>query len=311
MSKHILVCLPISAEQRTRIEAVQGFAYRFTTPDTATVEDALWADAVLGNLPVPLIRQNDHLEWFQSNTAGPNNYLEPGVLPEKCIVTNATGAYGLAISECMLAMWLSLLKELPTYRDNQREHRWAPTGHSVGSIAGSRVLCVGMGDIGSNFARRAYALGAEVVGVRRTVHPDTPCPDYCTRVVAQSALDAELPQADLVALSLPGTPETLHLFSAERLGALQARCYPAQCGARHCRGRRGAGSRRAQRAAFRCRAGRDRPRAAAAGASSVGGAERDHHAPCHRRLQPAQDAGQYRGYFCTQPQALCRRSAAG
>ena len=220
MSKHILVCLPISAEQRTRIEAVQGFAYRFTTPDTATAEDALWADAVLGNLPVPLIRQNGHLEWFQSNAAGPNNYLEPGVLPEKCIVTNATGAYGLAISECMLAMWLSLLKELPTYRDNQREHRWAPTGHSVGSIAGSRVLCVGMGDIGSNFARRAHALGAEVVGVRRTVHPDTPCPDYCTRVVAQSALDAELPQADLVALSLPGTPETLHMFDAARL----ARC---------------------------------------------------------------------------------------
>ena len=144
------------------------------------------------------------------------------MLPEKCIVTNATGAYGLAISECMLAMWLSLLKELPTYRDNQREHRWAPTGHFVGSIAGSRVLCVGMGDIGSNFARRAYALGAEVVGVRRTVHPDTPCPDYCTRVVAQSALDAELPQADLVALSLPGTPETLHLFNAERL----ALCKP-------------------------------------------------------------------------------------
>ena len=50
MSKHILVCLPISAEQRARIEAVQGFEYRFTTPDTATAEDALWADAVLGNM---------------------------------------------------------------------------------------------------------------------------------------------------------------------------------------------------------------------------------------------------------------------
>ena len=42
------------------------------------------------------------------------------MLPEGCIVTNAPGAYGLAISECMLAMWLSLLKELPAYRDTQR-----------------------------------------------------------------------------------------------------------------------------------------------------------------------------------------------
>ena len=38
---------------------------------------------------------------------------------------------------------------------------------------------------------------------------------------------------------------------------------------------------------------------------------RDHHAPCHRRLQPAQDAGQHCGYLCTQPQTLCRRPAAG
>lgn len=222
MSKHILVCLPISDAQRARIEAVPGFAYRFTTPETATAEDAMWADAVLGNLPIELIRQNDHLEWFQSNAAGPNAYLAAGVLPENCVVTNATGAYGLAISEWMLSLWLCLLKELPLYRDRQNQHQWAPTGHKVGSIAGSRVLCVGMGDIGSNFARRAHALGAEVVGVRRTVHPDTPCPDYCVRVVAQSDLDAELPKADLVALSLPGTPETEHLFDAARL----AKCKP-------------------------------------------------------------------------------------
>ena len=223
MPKHVLVALPLSDAQRSALQAsVPEYEFIFAQTETVTLAQVLEADIIMGNVPVELICQNHHLEWFQSNFAGPDTYLVPGVLPEQCLVTNATGAYGLAISECMLALWLSLLKELPTYRDNQREHRWAPTGHSVGSIAGSRVLCVGMGDIGSNFARRAYALGAEVVGVRRTVHPDTPCPDYCTRVVAQSALDAELPQADLVALSLPGTPETLHLFGAERL----ALCKP-------------------------------------------------------------------------------------
>ena len=141
-----------------------------------------------------------------------------------------------------------------------------------------------MGDIGSNFARRAHALGAEVVGVRRTVHPDTPCPDYCTRVVAQSALDAELPQADLVALSLPGTPETLHLFGAERL----ALCTPG---------------------ASLLNVGRGTAVDGEALAAAVHSGQLS--APRYRRLQPAQDAGQYRGYFCTQPQALCRRSAAG
>ena len=69
MSKNILVCLPISAEQRARIETVQGFAYRFTTPDTATAEDALWADAVLGNLPVPLIRKT--IIWSGSSPTQP------------------------------------------------------------------------------------------------------------------------------------------------------------------------------------------------------------------------------------------------
>ena len=221
MSKQILVCLPLREEQKWAMQqAAPEAEFRFTVPADVTAEDVRWADAVLGNVPVELIRQNDRLEWFQSNTAGPDAYLAPGVLPERCVVTNATGAYGLAISEWMLGMWLGLQKDLFLYRDRQNRSEWAPTGHSVRSVYGSRVLCVGMGDIGSNFARRAHALGAEVVGVRRTVHPDTPCPDYCLRVVAQSQLDEELPEADLIALSLPGTPETNKLFNAERF----ARC---------------------------------------------------------------------------------------
>ncbi|MGN0984696.1 MAG: D-2-hydroxyacid dehydrogenase, partial [Gemmiger sp.] len=220
MSKHILVALPANEGHiHTLTGAVPAYAYRFTTQETVTLEEILWADAILGNVPVELIQQNRHLEWFQSNFAGPDAYLQPGVLPDGCVVTNATGAYGLAIAEWMLGMWLGLLKDLFLYRDRQNRREWDPITRPVRSIHGSRVVCVGLGDIGSSFARRAHMLGAEVVGVRRQA--PSHCPPYCLRVVGTDRLDEELAQADLVALSLPGTPETRRLFDGPRLAKIK------------------------------------------------------------------------------------------
>lgn len=216
--KRILVALPLNEEQQDRLRhAAPEAELKFSAqPEEA---DILWADVIMGNVPVESIRKNDHLEWFQSNFAGPDPYLVPGVLPENCAVTNATGAYGLAISEWMLGMWLGLCKDLFLYRDRQNRCEWDAIERPVRSVAGSRVLCVGLGDIGSSFARRAHAMGAQVVGVRRHA-PDT-CPSYCVRVVGQKDLDAELPQADLVALSLPGTDETIHMFDAVRIARMK------------------------------------------------------------------------------------------
>ena len=209
MPKHVLVALPLSDAQRSALQAsVPEYEFIFAQTETVTLAQVLEADIIMGNVPVELICQNHHLEWFQSNFAGPDTYLVPGVLPEQCLVTNATGAYGLAISEWMLGLWLGLQKDLFLYRDRQTQHKWDAITRQVRPVAGSRVLCVGMGDIGSNFAMRAHALGAEVVGVRRSMRPGAPCPDYCLRVVPQSELDAELPQADLVALSLPDRKST-------------------------------------------------------------------------------------------------------
>ena len=93
MHKKVLVCLPLSDAHRAALEAsVPEFEFRFNALDDVHAEDVLWADVVLGNAPVSMISQNKHIEWFQSNSAGPDPYLKPGVLPEDCVVTNATGA---------------------------------------------------------------------------------------------------------------------------------------------------------------------------------------------------------------------------
>ena len=84
----------------------------------------------------------------------------------------------------------------------------------VKSIEGSRVLIIGMGDIGSEFGKRMKSLNAYTVGIRRTLSDK---PDYIDEISTMDKLDELLPTVDIIALSLPQTKETIHLMTKERL----------------------------------------------------------------------------------------------
>ena len=118
-------------------------------------------------------------------------------------LANATGAYGLAISEYMLAGVLMLRKKLHLYQKNMEQHLWKDEGEVL-SIRDSVTLVVGLGDIGSQFAEKMHALGSEVIGVRKH---KAARPDYIKEVCQQEDLDRLLPKADIVACCMPGTGE--------------------------------------------------------------------------------------------------------
>ncbi len=188
----------------------------YSSVDTVTAEDICDADAVLGNLPPRLLKEAKKLKWLQSSMAGTDAYLG-GVLPEGVKLTNVTGAFGLAISEHMVATVFTLYKKLHLYRDNQNKSQWLDRGE-VKQIEGSTVLTVGLGDIGGNFAKKMKALGAYTIGVRRK---DTSKPDYIDELVLQEDLDKVLPRADIVAMALPNTAETKGLFNRERIYSMK------------------------------------------------------------------------------------------
>ena len=97
MHKKVLVCLPLNDAHRAALEAsVPEFEFRFNALDDVHAEDVLWADVVLGNAPVSMISQNKHIEWFQSNSAGPDPYLKSGVLPEDWPSVSGCWPCGLA-----------------------------------------------------------------------------------------------------------------------------------------------------------------------------------------------------------------------
>lgn len=229
--KRALVTIPTGERHRNLLQqAAPGWEFRFRGTDTlvcapqealpgqpVTQEDVDWAQVILGNVPAAMLHGSPALEWLQTNSAGVEPYIRPGVLAGDTLLTNATGAYGLAIAEHMLGMLLELFKKLELYRDAQKSGAWQSQG-AVKAVYGSTVLVLGMGDIGGEFVARCKALGAKVIGVRRSPRP---CPEYADEVHLLEDLDSLLPQADVVAITLPGTDATRGLMSRERLAKMK------------------------------------------------------------------------------------------
>jgi len=208
----ILVVLPVEDRHKELLEENAPDAeFLYCGKASVTRAQVQEATIIIGNVPPKLLDGTKNLKWLQLNSAGTDGYTAPGILPEGAVLTNGTGAYGLALSEHMLGMLLCLMKKLYLYAEDQKEHIWGDRG-PVTSIYGSTTLVVGMGDIGSEFAKRMHALGSRVIGIRRN---KTQKPEYLDGLYQMNALDEWLYRADIVAAALPGTEETYHLFHAD------------------------------------------------------------------------------------------------
>lgn len=216
--KNVLMALPAKPHHRELLESSAPDA-KFTYKPANEVSDEELAafDAILGIVPPERANKAVNLKFFQLSSAGSDAYVAPGVLPEGVVLANATGSYGLAISEYLMAVLLSLSKRLHQYRDRQPEGVWGIIGE-VKPVKGSTVLVVGLGDIGGEFAKRAKAMGAYVIGVRRK---GTDKPEYVDELVLTEKLDDVIPRADTIALCLPNTPNTQNIMSRERIFAMK------------------------------------------------------------------------------------------
>lgn len=215
--KKVLIVLPVTGQQKEAFEqAAPGVELIYSTPEHAP-EYIKEADGVIGNLPPELLKQTSRLRWLQLNSAGAGEYTQEGVLPETVVITNATGAYGVALSEHMMAMLLTLIKKIPLYLENMQHSRWQDEGR-VTAIYGSTTLIVGLGDIGEAFARRMKAFGSHIVGIRRTAHGKPDCVD---EIYTSDRLKEQLKRADFVAICLPGVKQTCRLFDKEMLFSMK------------------------------------------------------------------------------------------
>lgn len=225
--KKILVCMSLEERHKQRLEAAApGCEFTYAVGDELTRDMVSQAQIIIGNPKPSWIAASPRLELLQLFSAGADPYLKPGVLAPTTALTNATGAYGKAVSEHALAMTLTLLKKLHRYRDFQRDHAWKDAG-MVTSLSDATVLVVGLGDIGLAYARMAKALGARVIGVKRR---NGPSPEGVDELCLTAELDRVLPEADVIFSILPGTADTFHFYTAERFAAMKNSAVFLNCG---------------------------------------------------------------------------------
>lgn len=198
--------------------AACGFAVDFYADDKMPKENAADYEVLYGLVGPGFLKYMTNLKWFCTPSAGVEPYTPDEVYPNPdVLLTNSAGAYGITISEHILMVTLMLLRRMPAFQQVVAERGWVRQ-IPMRSICGSTVTVLGTGDIGTNFARRAKALGAKAVyGVRRTKKAGDPAFD---EIYSMDELDAILPRTDILVMALPGTAETAGTLSRERIALL-------------------------------------------------------------------------------------------
>ena len=164
------------------------------------------------------------LQWIHSPAAGVGGMLFPEMLKSPVVITNSKGMSADTMAEHVLAVTLALFRRLPMAFDRQQRREWSQDAIGLEgnrTIAGSRVLLIGLGAIGAAVARRMAPLGATVTAVRR--NPESDAVEGVSSVVGPDRLHAALPEADVIVVCAPHTGDTRGLIGERELRLMSPR----------------------------------------------------------------------------------------
>lgn len=185
------------------------------------------ADIIYGFAP-SIVKNSKNLKWLCVPWAGVDSLMAPDYFAnEECLLTNSAGAYGVSIAEHMIAVSLVMLRRLDEFMAETKNGQWL-SPRPQKSLKDCRITVLGTGDIGTTFANRARAFEpAAIVGVCRSGKNSSTVYD---KVLPVSQLDSILPETDLLAMSLPATPETKGILSRKRQSLLPQGAYIVNVG---------------------------------------------------------------------------------
>ncbi|MFN7268238.1 MAG: NAD(P)-dependent oxidoreductase [Cereibacter sp.] len=154
------------------------------------------------------------LRVISRNGTGVDNLPLQVLKARQIRVFRAEGANAQGVAELALALSLAGLRRIVWTHEGMRRGDWP---RSLGrEIAGARIAVVGLGAVGTAYARMCLDLGARVAGH----DPHAPEGLFPDRGFVRTTLDAALAGADVVSLHAPMPADGRPLLTAARISAL-------------------------------------------------------------------------------------------
>lgn len=179
------------------------------------------ADGVIGGLNREQFLAAKKLKWMQITSAGVEQYLAvPEIKNSQVVMTNMKIVQGPEIADHAMALLLALTRRLDITMGNKGTETW-PSLANYGpplELPGKTAVIIGVGGIGTQLAIRAKAFGMTIIGVDPKDMPYTP---FLDRTVWPDRLDSVLPEADVVFISAPHTPQTEKIIGAAQFAKMK------------------------------------------------------------------------------------------
>jgi phosphoglycerate dehydrogenase-like enzyme len=203
-------------------EAGSGVDIVVAKPGEQFAREIADADAVIGGISRDLFARAKKLKWVQTYSAGVEDYRWPEFLNSSVVLTNCKIVQGPTIADHAMALLLSLTRDLHRFQQQRSREEWNRDGQGLTELQDMTAVVIGVGGIGSQIAQRARGFGMNVIGVDpKDIAPGS----TVSRVVRPDQLNEVLPQADVVFVSAPLTPESERMIGQRQFDLMKAGAY--------------------------------------------------------------------------------------
>jgi len=217
---NVLVADPIAETGIEELKADPGLNtdVKLGRTEEEILSDIAGYDAVIvrsqTKITPAVITAGEKLKVLGRAGVGVDNIDIPAATDSGIVVMNTPSGNTISTAEHAFTLMVSLCRNIPQAHASMAAGKWDRKKFQGMELNGKTLAILGMGRIGTEFARRAMAFGIRVVAFDPYLSPNRA---RVLRVELVDDLDDALREADLITMHMPLTDETRHMINEERI----------------------------------------------------------------------------------------------